>query len=341
MNSEQKLFILLLDDTKEVLDNLKANVQHFVDMGELNTFIEVTTVHIQTEKNETDSSYKIKNETIIDIANICSKKFDYIISDFAFIGDKEENEKLRLQLIDQNREVCKSDLKAGTVLQCCDIKSNFEVMKNSFIINKKLINNFEQNFLGHKGDIIIYTYSPSPFSKYFKSTQKIIRINEIQEVFEESASQPRFILMHDEFEIPSIIINTLKPHNNDLKTYLSTLLSNRLGNELHILALMRMAYFQHKLRFKNTRWAFHKITSLGVGIGTGVALIGETTYLLIENLIHLVLKPEFEFMELFLYLSAIILLLIISFSVIAWIGVTFAKLTEKWVADLVGYKDNI
>jgi hypothetical protein len=204
MNNNQKLRILLLDDNNDVLHTLKSIIANDdVRADELITEIEAVTVHIQLD-NIANIDYIIKPETILEIARYCYNKFDYIISDFAFIGDKSANDNLRQKLIQENRTVLNSDFKNKNILRLRDIETQFNTMQDHTLLTRVLKKNFNNNFLGHRQPIIIYTNSPDPFAEYFRGTDLEIRIEEIKEVFTQS-KDIKFILMHDELDIPTAI----------------------------------------------------------------------------------------------------------------------------------------
>src|SRR5438876_1199558 len=110
MNTQRILSVLLIDDNKETILNLKANLEQDVTVDGLSTKIEVTAVHIQVEQTPECGCYRIKEDTIRELAEACDHKFHYIFSDFAFIGDRTKNDELRNKLLSENREVRESDL---------------------------------------------------------------------------------------------------------------------------------------------------------------------------------------------------------------------------------------
>lgn len=276
MNTQRTLRVLLIDDTNETLLNLKAHIEQEVKVDPLTTRIEIVPVHIQLEVTPECACYRVKAATITELARACSHKFDYIFSDFAFIGDRAKNEELRKQLLKENREVEQSDLAAGTVLQCSDIKQMVDWMQRERQLDCDLINNIQANFLGHTGPIVVYTNSAKPFATYFDNHSIRRRKSEIRLVFP-NATDIEFILMHDEFSITPEIMD-LFPEPGKMKSYYSKLLSRKIESELQTIALKGMVKSQHNLRFRKTKRAFQFLTILSIALGAFVAACGEMLF---------------------------------------------------------------
>lgn len=267
-----KFRILLIDDNKEVLDRLKSIVQRDVQAGDFSIKIEVETLHVVLEQADANN-YKVTDDTIKSLSYCCNEKFDYIFSDFGFIGSIEKSNQLRTKLLEtEKRGVIKSDFK-GNVLQLSDIKTAFEQSK----LPEVAINKISSNFFRHTGKILIYTNSPEPYKNYFESTEIAIRRNEVKDVFNEVVDDVHFILMHEEFGINPEMEKALS--NDDAKKkYFAIWLSNYIDHEMQFVALQHMVVSQGKLRFKNVEKAFQYLTAIAVGIGAVTAMFGEAIF---------------------------------------------------------------
>ena len=336
MNTQRTLSVLLIDDTEEVLTNLQAHLEQEVKVDPLCTRIQITTVHIQLESNPTCTCYQVKSETILELAWKCSHKFDYIFSDFAFIGDTQKNEALRETLLKDKRIIRSADLTQGTVLQVADIKKMLETMRSQNLIDCDLITNVKHNFLGHSGPVVVYTNSAEPFASYFNGDALKVRRNEIRSVFS-NASSVEFILMHDEFSItPQIMALFNRPEER--KSYYSKLLSRKIESELHAIVLRKMVHAQHNLRFKRTWRAFQFLTLVGVGFGGAVAAYGEMLFHFLHDSMIMVSRwrhwGEFD-NSAYAHIVAFFSLLALSILVPPVLAVFIARAAERKLDDLL------
>jgi len=273
MSYRKNLRILVLDDTEEVLQHFRANLDSVISVDGMTTDIRVVTVHVQLTA-VSDGKYEISPSTIKAIANVSQKPFDYIITDFGFIGDPQKNTELMTRLVTEQRGVDATDFESGTVYQVEAIRRKFESMASSNNLGCRERRHFRRNFLFHRGPIKIYTNSPDPFACHFASVCLSERRFEVTSVFRK-AKEISFILMHEIFYITP----TVRNHFSDgFKGYYSKLLGQRLKEEIHVLALESMVKSQHKLRFTETRTAYGKLTAAGIGFGAVVALIGEIAF---------------------------------------------------------------
>jgi hypothetical protein len=336
---KRKFRVLLLDDNREVLDLLKATLDQTVEVEGLSIRIEVESLHLVLEQQAAGHGYKFTEATILNLGELCDQKFDYIFSDFTFIGDSTRNEQLRSDLIRENRGVEKKDLD-GFILQLKDIKDQFDNMCRAGQFNTDelipLRDHIKSRFIDHEGSVLIYTNSPKPFENYFDTTQMPIRRNEVQNVFSKATIEP-FILMHNEFSITPEL-EALFADPNKRKQYYSSLLSKRIESLLHHAALKHMVTAQGKLRFTNTKKAFQVLTAYGIGFGALVALAGEVIYHFLERTLSLTNKKfnlitEIEESILF-NLGILVLVVVLSWFIFPRFGLRIAKKTEAEIEEL-------
>jgi hypothetical protein len=239
------------------------------------------------EKVHGEERYRISEDTINRIAKVCTKPFDYILTDFAFIGDGSKNEALRNELVDEARDLKSEDFSRGTILQAHDVKIRFEELAVTRPLDSSTRRQFEANFLKHSGPITIYTNSPPPFAGHFNHTVLHLRKYEIQQVFP-NAGPIAFLLMHEEFSTSSVALTSLTAER--MKSYYSLWLSKRIADEIKIITLEKMVRLQHKLRVTDTRKAFRSLTASGIGLGASVALMGEVIFHLLRETLAICLQ---------------------------------------------------
>jgi hypothetical protein len=350
MKRSSVLRVLLIDDDIEVLKKIKGFLERERDISVdgLTTTIEAVAIPVQMEQMVGSSQYRIQMQTIIDFAKACSDKFDYILSDFAFIADKDLNKKLRDLLNAAPRPLTQDDFTNHAVLQLKDIQSRYEALAersgDSYIdlqnqdsrLDSSLSKNMRRHFFGHKGPVVIYTNSPKPFSVHFEKNEIPAREVEIKAVFAESTQElPVIIPIHEEFGMADM--NELD--GATLDTYRTAYLAQRIGDELKIIALKRMVHQQRFLRFRRTRRSYLELTAIGIGIGTGVAIIGEILVqctLTISRDVGIAIATRQVPADMFGAFFAGITTLIIGTYFIPKIGVHLTRKLESKTDDLLG-----
>jgi hypothetical protein len=333
---KNKYRVLLLDDTREVLELLQATLEQDIQVESFLVKVEVVTLHVTLEALPGGTDYQITAETLKNLGDLCGEGFDFIFSDFSFIGDSHRNEELRATLLREKRGVEQNDIR-GFVLHLKDIQSKFERMRDNDELQYEIRELINRNFIHHSGRILIYTNSPAPFNNYFDTRQMPIRKNEVRGVFKDARSV-EFFMMHDEFSITPELEHALGDSTRR-KTYFSALLSKRIESLIKEAVLKDMVSAQSKLRFRNTKKAFQRLTAIGIGFGALVALFGEVIYHLLHKVSHLTterLHLNFDSGR-----SILINILILAFVVLlSWlifpaIGVKIAKKTEQEVDNLL------
>jgi len=273
MSFRKLLTILVLDDNEQVLQHFKANLESSISVDGMTIDIKVATVQIKLV-SLVANDYQISDETIRAIADACRGPLNYIVTDFAFVGDTQKNEALTSKLEAEARGVEATDLSSGSVYQMEAIRKRYEEMLSAKELTYQQRRRFRKFFLHHHGPIKVYTNSPEPFACHFAPTRLAERRLEYRHIFSKSKAID-FILMHELFYItPSL----RKQFDGGFKSYYSKLLGQRLKEEIHVLALENMVKAQHKLRFLETRKAYRKLTAAGIGFGAVVALVGEVAY---------------------------------------------------------------
>lgn len=328
-----KFRVLLIDDTKEVLDHLEAILEQDVVEAGITRKIDVEALHVTLEKPVGKTAYEVSAQTIQNLGILAKEPFDYIFSDFGFIGNRTDSENLRNTLLAANRGVTEADIK-GNVLQIRDIKTKFDALSSAGALTNILINTITENFINHKGKILIYTNSPKPFDNYFDPASRPVRTNEVKNSFKQ-AQHVDFILMHNEFGITPEIEALFTPDAR--KKFYALLLSNRINALLQEAALRNMVTSQSKLRVKNVKKAFTKLTAYGIGFGALVALFGEVLYHFIAEALHTgMLKwnviPDFEF---WVDIGFILLFIVLSCLLFPYLGIRVARITENEIEELI------
>lgn len=327
---KSKFRVLLIDDTKEVLDHLQSILRQDINVGNLSIKINVETLHVTLEQIAGGADYQITEQTIKDLGIISGEKFDYIFSDFGFVGNRTRGEELRQNLLDKGLGVEESDIK-GLVLQLRDIKKRYDEMCLRNALSNETQNRINENFINHKGSILVYTNSPKPFDNYFNSNQKPVRINEVKYVFQQS-KKVDFILMHDEFSI-NHEIESLFPTVDARKKFYSQLLSKRINSLMQYVALEHIIMSQDKLRISKTDQAFKTLTAWAIGFGAAVAVFGEVLFHFAHTTIALAMKKlgiEYN-LNLWLNLGMTLLLIFTAWKLFSKMGVKFAEKTEQEV----------
>jgi hypothetical protein len=330
--------ILLIDDNKEVLDNLQAIIQRPITVENstqsiVTALITVETLHVVLEQLVGGTEYQVTDSTIEKLAEICNKKFDFIFSDFAFIGDISKNESLRNKLLAERRGVREDDLN-GWFLQLKDIKKKVDNLILTEPVKYKHIN---ENFLMHSNIVHIYTFSPDPFSNYFDSYEMPKRKNEAQRVF--SNAKIEFILMHDEFSIKSNI-EELFSNYSERKRYYSLLLSKRLTSLIETVILKYMVIKQRSFLFESTRKGQGQLIKLGLGLGAFSAVFGEMLFHFLEEPLIITGKAVTETDYIFNYkdfFGSIAIFLVLTFAcykILQRFAVYVAFQTEKIAKEL-------
>jgi hypothetical protein len=332
---KNKFKVLLIDDNKDVLDRVKGTVQKDIKAGKLMIRVEVETLHVRLRKISETEIYRVDEDTVKRLAQASTEKFDYIFSDFGYVGNKDLAEDLRKRLLTANKGVTKEDIQ-GNILQLIDIKKSFEEFSSDNRINGFQASLIISNFLNHEGDVLVYTNSPKPFDNYFDRVEIKIRENEVKEVFSK-AGQIKFILMHDEFAIKPEI-EALFTNPDERKKYFSLLLSTFIDQLMQFAALSHMVISQEKLRLKNTKKAFQRLTKFGIGLGAVVALFGEVIFHFMHKVISLILE-KLDLQELdknIVFNSSIVVFLIICCLILfPYWGIKIAKATEDEVDNLI------
>lgn len=326
----KKFRVLLIDDNAEVLNRLKAIVQRDVKAGNESIKIEVSTLHVRLTTDDGEL-YKVSEETIRSLGICCEAEFDYIFSDFGYVGDFDKSNALTEELIRTRRIVTKKDFQ-GNVLQLLDIKSTFLHMQLPELERARI----ENYFFHHRGKILIYTNSPYPYDSYFISTEIPIRINEVKDVFPELSEDPYFILMHEEFPTTPEILEAFKGKDAEKKEYFSVLLSNYIDHAMQFVALQYMVSQQGKLKFVNVEKAFKFLTKIAIGLGAVTALFGEVIYHFFEDAITTLFTPKLHFDEDIVgrFTIAILITLIAMFAISKY-GRYVAEKTEERMRELL------
>lgn len=329
-----KFRVLLIDDTKEVLDYLQAILEQDISVSGLSIKIQVETLLVELEPSVTVvNAYQINEQTIMNLGINCSDKFDYIFSDFGFIGDRTRAEALRQHLLNgQSRGVIEADIK-GLLLQLRDIKTKYDDMCTRNVINNVMQNSINANFLKHEGSILVYTNSPKPFDNYFDNNEMPIRMNEVKNTFKDS-DKVDFILMHNEFSITPELENLFSVDVR--KKFYSQLLSKRINSLMQYVALEHMVASQDKLRIRKTDKAFKVLTAWAIGFGAAVAVFGEVLFHFAHETLSLAMeKLNLEFdTNLWLNLGVTILLILLSWKLFSKMGLKFSEKTEQEVEKL-------
>jgi len=274
----KKFRILLIDDTREVLDNLRSIIQRTISVESSSNLIvsadvTVDILHIVMEELPGGNGiYQIADQTIDNLAMLCHEKFDFIISDFAFIGDKGKNENLRKELLDQKRKVNEDDLK-GWVLHLRDIRSKVDGLVAT---NPEKYNFINANFFENGNIIHVYSNSPEPFASLFDSYEFPRRRHEVETVFK-NAKKVEFILMHDEFSINADIDNVFS-NVADRKRFYSLLLSKRLNSLIETIILKSLVISQSTLKYIRANIGYGRLIRLGLALGAFSALVGEMLF---------------------------------------------------------------
>jgi hypothetical protein len=329
----RKFKVLLIDDTEAVLIRLKSILTQ--DIAKDGLFIKISVETLKVGFTENNGNFTISDETINNLGILCETKFDYIFSDFGFIGNKQASDDLKEKLLKENRGVRTDDIQ-GLVFQLKDLKTKFEEMcRGENALADELQNRIKANFLDHKNPVRMYTYSPWPYSNYFNGNEKLIRENEVKYIFP-YVGDYRQILMHEEFDIKPNLEDAFEP-KEDFKAFLTNLLSKKLNSLIQYSALENMIVSQSKLRINKTDTSFKALTLWAIGFGAAVAVFSEVLTHFARETISLTLEHlGFTFdKNLLLNLIVTIVLTLLIYFGFSKLGVKFAVKTEKLIEKIV------
>jgi hypothetical protein len=343
---ERVFRVLVIDDSEEVLKRVGDNIPTkpvYPKGSSVKVRFEVKTLHVKLTaigKNEKgrDNIFEISNDTIEKLGYYCSEPFEYIYSDFGYIGNRDINEDLRKQLTESRQQVSEGQIK-GNLLQLRDIKTKFEKISYSEIINYELVRRIERNFIGHTGKVILYTNSPYPFNSYFSSESSLnMRKAEVREVFESAIileTENKWIIkMHEEFPIIPKIEEVFKDNPEGKKEYFAKLLGNYIKHNIEYDALEFLVESQQYLRYANAKNGAKKLVKWGLMLGAVSAVLGEAIYHLIERFTDfLERKYHLEFIHDFRWLF-ITIIFIIGILALLYVALKSAKMTED-IADVL------
>jgi len=264
--------VLLIDDDEAVLRALQSHLDRTITVDDTSRRIEVAILRIAYD--QPGGKWTIGADTVHDLARLCVRPFDYIFADFAYVADPKANSELRDRLLKEQRGVEESDL-ADFVLTIKDLRARYEDLRRDF--GYEVQRAIEENFIGHKGHVQIYTLSPRPFDNYFDSQAMPVRRAEIASVFADATQFDPFILMHEDYCITPEIDAAFKDLQ-DQRSFVTALLSRRLDTLMHIAALEDIVRAQSRLRFDVTSRAFARLANEALAFGAVVALFGEAVY---------------------------------------------------------------
>lgn len=337
---KNKFKILLIDDTLEVLQNLKAYIHkknplviESISGASLVVDLVIDTLHVRMEEETVGSGqYKVTDTTISDLIAMCDYEFDFIFSDFGFIPPeaKDKNEQLRSELeADKTgtRKVAKQDFQ-GWLLQLADIKKAIKKLETA---DPPKFSKLNSKFLNTKSVIQLYTNSPEPFSSYFMDIEFTKREDEVKEVFENKKSKIQVILMHDEFSITPNIFN-LFTVEADRKKYYAKLLGHKLTSSIETVILRYMVIEQRKFKLNDAVKAYKTITLIGLTLGAVSALGGEALFHFFHGFLTDVWKlSDWHFPETTIgKLTTFIVLLLIAIAGLTWLAVVSEKIVKKF-----------
>lgn len=343
---ERVFRVLVIDDSEEVLKRVSDNIptNPVCPKGSsVEVRFEVKTLHVKLTsigKNDKgqDSIYEISDDTIEKLGCLCSEPFEYIYSDFGYIGNREINEELRKQLTESGQQVSEGQIK-NNLLQLRDIKTKFEKIKYSGIINYELVRRIERNFISHEGKVILYTNSPYPFNSYFSSESSLnMRKAEVRKVFEAAiileTDNKWIIKMHEEFQINPKIEEVFKDNPDGKKDYFAKLLGNYIKHNIEYDALEFLVESQQYLRYANAKNGAKKLVKWGLMLGAVSAVLGEAIFHLIEKFTDfLEHKYHLEFIHDFSWLF-IAIIFIAGIIGLLYLALKSAKMTED-IADIL------
>ncbi|HEY6807103.1 MAG TPA: hypothetical protein VI306_26230 [Pyrinomonadaceae bacterium] len=325
--------VLLLDDNSEVLKLLKNSIQPDA-LSMYSVTIDVSVIHVVLEKLPGGEQYEVAPSTLHALAEVCTESFDYIFSDFSFIGDDTQNEKLREKLLDENRRVRPEDIQKF-VLHLNSIKKKFAEMKDT--LSQIQTENISDNFFDHKGEVLVYTNSPEPFDSYFIGNELRTRRNEIIDVFK-AAHIENIFLMHYEFGITPDF-ERLFHNSTDRKTHHSLVLSKKIESLILFSAMKQIVADRGKWKNLNTIHGFKKLTAIGVGFGALIALLGEVMWHCSGTILRLAAQ-RLEWTNIFELNILINILLLIICAFVAWMAIPrlaakVAMRTDEELGELV------
>lgn len=158
--------VLVVDDKKIVLDRIKYDVEHKVKVGDEDWKVEIVTLHVKVEGDDKKEEFYIDESTIAELGKASKNPFDLILLDF---GYKKENSPIIQKIIDKYGKDANLSKLDGKLLNPYDlIKASIDICNKKK--NKEYLKNIKNNFINHKKEIIIYTYTQPNIKKFFPST---------------------------------------------------------------------------------------------------------------------------------------------------------------------------
>lgn len=171
-----KYRVLVVDDKRAVLDSIRDNVG--VSMDHYNHKYDVELFFLKVEVIKSEDDYKISDETISNLNELCREPFNLLLLDFGYImnGLNIGDEIDRLQIIFPEKN--QKQLLEQVLINPSHIVKQIA----TYPTNK--IKNIQKNFQFHNGPIYVYTYIPRRFEEHYTSAD--VRKNVAKRLFKKA-----------------------------------------------------------------------------------------------------------------------------------------------------------
>lgn len=262
--------VLMMDEKEEVLkraaSEISKNNHHLVNGVEWS--IELSTLLVTCEKDG-NNNWVISKDTLNSLASYTRTQFDLILSDYGFVADQTEMDKLNKKIA-TGYEVKEEDFNKFLLFPK-DIKKRFEELNNSNIPYSQNPG-IENWFLGHGAPVYIYTYTDANFEQFLPINSSGDVESELKEVFPKSR-KIKYILTWSEL----FNRKEFEKINKDNPSYYPFLISKYLNLLILKELLKKVTYEQRFLAFKNYRKAIFWLVLIGVIAGALSEITGKMT----------------------------------------------------------------
>lgn len=265
----KKYRVLIIDDTDQVLEivSRELNKEKSLIEDNLEVVFDIETLSITFNEEK-----EISDQCLQALAKAAKIKYDYIFSDFAFISDKDINQKKKeelLQLDEGDMPSLDKEFTKGWLCTLLELKERFQSRKSELFISGFDTKNIINNFFKHSGNVLVYTNSPEPFNYYFNGKELDARIETISYVFEKiPPKEIKIVKIHDKYSITQKIMDGLANQENN--KFKSSLVTNYIQSLIKENAFRFMIRSQRRMRI----WSLSKsIAILGtIGLFLGIAI---------------------------------------------------------------------